>query len=145
MADYIAVIDDATNKEKLRPYVPGSPTTPTPRFSRQSANAGTWVTFGTISVQMPSSGNRSMQIRSALGTISVSYLSWLNWDSAIAWQTASLTAASSQYMNSGWNMTGATNIQQNLIQDNTNARVYRVIMQVGTSYNNNVFTFEEVT
>jgi hypothetical protein len=145
MADYITVIDDATNKEKLRPYVPGSPATPTPRFSRQSANAGVWVTFGTIAVQIPTSGNRSLQIRSASGSISVAYLSYLDWNAPPAWTTITVTPTSTTYLVAGWSFTAANQIQMALIHDTTNNRAYRVIMQIGAAYNNNIFSFEEVT
>lgn len=140
MPETFTTVDQDTGQVRVR-------TVPTAlaRFSRQTANAGTWVTFGSISVQMPASGNRSMQIRSAAGTISVAFVAWLNWDSAIAWTTVSLTTASTQYINSGWNFGNATNVQQTLIHDTTNTRAYRVVMQVGASYNNNIFSFEEVT
>jgi hypothetical protein len=116
-----------------------------PRFMRQVANAGVWVTFGTIAVSLTTSGNRSMQIRSAIGTISVAYLSWLDWNAPAPWATISVTPTSTTYLVSGWSFTGTGQIQQSLIHDTTNARTYRVIMQIGASYVGNTFSFEDVT
>jgi hypothetical protein len=103
------------------------------------------VTFGTIAVQIPTSGNRSLQIRSASGSISVAYLSYLEWNAPPAWATITVTPTSAAYLVPGWSFTAANQIQMALIHDTTNSRAYRVIMQIGASYNNNIFSFEEVT
>jgi hypothetical protein len=109
-----------------------------PRETYTTANAGMWVTHGSIQLQIPSSGSRSLQIRSASGSISIGWITWTAWNSAQN-NTASVTASSTQYLNSTWNFTNANDLQFAFIKDNTNNRTYRVTMQIGAAYNNNHF------
>lgn len=126
--------------------ITASSTQPGARSTYMLANAGTWVDFGTIGVMIPTSGNRSLQIHSTSGTIVINYTTWLGWDGSRA-PTAgvSINTASTTYLESGWNFTGAGNSHQAIIHDTTNNRRYRVNCMINASYNNCHFVVEEIT
>lgn len=112
----------------------------------QTANAGTWITIGSIQLQVPTAGNRSLQIRSAAGTINVQYNTWLGWNDARDGMTTlnGLTTSSATNLHT-YNFTVQGQMQFAHIRDTTNNRQYEVKLQIGASYNNNTFMLHEVT
>jgi hypothetical protein len=122
----------------LSPYALKTDVPASPQETYRTANAGTWVTHGTIQVQIPTSGNRSLQVRSASGTLSIFWLTWLTWENASN-NSNTVTTGSIQYLQSGWNFTAAGQCQFACIRDTTNSRTYRIAMQIGSAYNNNLF------
>lgn len=116
----------------------------------QAVNAGVPVTLGTLRFQMASGGNRSMQIASATGAaINVvigSVAPSSSGASPAGIGTVSLTLAAGgafQYIK-GHNFGAQGQFQQCLIQDQTNNRWYQMVMEVGASFNNNVFSGFEI-
>jgi hypothetical protein len=109
------------------------------------ANAGTWVNFKTLQWCLPASGNRSLQVRSVSGSVSLRWINFLAWDGTATPTSATVTTASSQYLNSGWSFGGAGNNQHAIVDDITNNKRYKVLMMINGSYNNNVFVIEDIT
>jgi hypothetical protein len=116
-----------------------------PKSARLIANAGTWVTFGSLQFAMAASGSRSFQIRSASGTISVVIHSWTGWDSTSYPFSATLTTSSNQYLEPAYGYGNSGNNQFFWIEDITNNRRYEGVATVGSAYNNNVIWVKEVT
>jgi len=115
------------------------------KSARLVTSAGVWATFGTLQFTMAASGNRSFQIRSVSGTISVVVHSWTGWDSTSYPFSASITTTSKQYLNPAYGYGNTGNNQFFWIEDVTNNRRYEGVATVGSAYNNNVIWVKEVT
>jgi hypothetical protein len=111
------------------------------------ANAGVWTKFKTLEYTLPSSGNRSIQIRSASGSINVRWNTNLNWDNSgnIISQTATIAPTSTQYLRSDWNFGGAGNMQTATVEDLTNKKIYRAQMLIGSNYQGNSWVIQDIT
>jgi hypothetical protein len=110
-----------------------------------SVNAGVVVNFGTISMQMPTSGNRSMQVRANTSTnISIMRRSIYDGGGESLTSSQTLTNSAWSYIASGWNFTSAGNWQETFIRDDSNRRMYVVTMVVGSNYDNNWFNCIEL-
>jgi hypothetical protein len=116
-----------------------------PRSIFTTFNAGTWVTFKTLQFTISASGNRSLQIRSASGSVAVRWIEGLTWDGTITLQTANLSPSSAQYLWSAWNFGNAGNQQTALIEDTTNNKRYRVTVSIGSGYLNNPLVVEDIS
>lgn len=120
------------------------------------ANAGVDVSFDQISVRIPTSGNRSIQLKSNSGTLSIA------GSSINAFITTSAGTSGSSSFFDGWNR-GFENIgtsyvywqstanfpmhgsiQEIYLTDQTNGRSYRVLCIIGSGYNNNFFEIERL-
>lgn len=112
---------------------------------RTTANAGVWVTLGSLQFAMSAGGNRSFLVRSASGTINVVIHSWTGWDATSQPFTAALTPTSNQYLEPSYGYGNAGNNQFFWIEDTTNNRRYEGVCTVGGAYNNNTFWLKEVT
>lgn len=110
------------------------------------ANAGVSVTLGTLRFQLPSSGNRSLQIATSNGLPANLQISNINHGGGSGVGTISLTVQpnSFTYVKSSWDFQGAGNTQYVFIKDITNARWYSVGMEIGSAYNNNLFWGQEL-
>jgi hypothetical protein len=109
-------------------------------------NAGVWVKFSTLQFTVPTSGNRSLQVRSVAGTADLRWITSLAWDSnETPSYTGTITPTSNQYLKSEWHFTGAGNQQTAMIEDLTNKKFYRVFMAIGGSYQNNVLVCSDIT
>jgi hypothetical protein len=116
-----------------------------PRVGRSitTADGGVIVPCGTIEVRLPASGNRSIQMRSVLGTLACrAATTWADGGNTANIVTSLTTAWT--YANSTWNFTTAGQWQDVLFIDQTNNRTYRIKMTIGASYNANQFWIEEM-
>jgi hypothetical protein len=112
------------------------------------ANGGVSVPLGTLNARLPASGNRSLQLSSATGApinLRIQNL-WQGGGAGAGIVTLSLTAVATAfvYVNSGWNFGSAGNWQDVIVEDTTNARWYRLRMEIGGSFNNNSFGGYEI-
>jgi hypothetical protein len=106
------------------------------------ADGGVTVACGTIELRLPASGNRSIQMRSVLGTLTCrAATTWADGGNTANLVTSLTTAWT--YANSTWNFTTAGQWQDLMFIDQTNNRTYRIRMTVGASYNTNQFWIEE--
>jgi hypothetical protein len=109
-------------------------------------NAGTFVTLDNIKAQLPTSGNRGLSLATVSGTVS-GYISGhyqgLAGSSSGTSSTTSLsTTATSSMFN--WNFTNQGDMSTYILRDDTNNRVYRIILIIGGSYNNNFISIERL-
>ena len=116
-------------------------------------NAGTAVSLGHLSVRIPASGNRSIQILNAIDmTISGTGKNLIipigggapaaSYDS---YQSETITANTWTYWNSGLNFGTHGSTQEILFYDEgTVAQRYRVSVIIGSSYNNNMISIERL-
>jgi hypothetical protein len=108
-----------------------------------TANAGIAVAVGSrLRVQVPTSGNRSLQLSAVSGSIVVSGLTYYNASGAPASISTTLTTTW-VYAVSTWNFGTAGSVQTIMLLD-ANGQKWKITMVIGDSYNNNVFTVEEI-
>jgi hypothetical protein len=109
-------------------------------------NAGTFVTLDNIKAQVPTSGNRGLSVATVSGTVT-GYISGhyqgIMSSSAGTSSTTSLstTATSSMF---GWNFGQQGDMSTYILRDDTNSRVYRIILIIGGSYLNNFISIERL-
>jgi hypothetical protein len=109
-------------------------------------NAGVWVKFGTLQFTIPTSGNRSLQVRSVAGNVDIRLSTSLNWDSNnTALVSATVTPTSNLYMKAEWNFGGVGNYQRAIVEDVTNTKIYSLYLAIGASYQNNVLVCSDIT
>ena len=109
-------------------------------------NAGTYVTLDNLKATVTTTGNRGLSLATVSGTIS-GYASGqyqvISGGANGSATTISLsTSASTSII--GWNFTGQGDTATYIIRDDTNNRVYRIIMIIGGSYNNNFISIERL-
>jgi hypothetical protein len=109
-------------------------------------NAGTFVTLDNIKATVTTSGNRGLSVATVTGTvtgyISGQYQVMTGGGNAGASSTSlSTTATTSMF---GWNFTSEGDTATFILRDNTNSRVYRIIMIIGGAYNNNFISIERL-
>lgn len=121
------------------------------------ANAGVDVQFDNLIVQIPSTGNRSLQLKTVSGSISMSgsstnlYLPVQSTSSGgsagtitgYTRQSSSLTTTY-QYWESTMDFSWHGSSQEILLLDETNNRTYRVLCIIGSGYFNNFFEIERL-
>jgi hypothetical protein len=109
-------------------------------------NAGTFVTLDNIKATVTSSSNRGLSVATVAGTVS-GYISGhyqgISGASAGTSSTTSLstTATTSMF---GWNFAAEGDMSTYILRDNTNNRIYRIIMIIGPSYNSNFISIERL-
>lgn len=121
------------------------------------ANAGVNVQFDNLVLTIPTSGNRSVQIKTVSGTISLSGMSNNYYLTASAGTTspavssvASYNRQSSSfgtnytYWDPNLNIQWHGSYQELFINDETNSRSYHIICMIGNGYNDNYFEIERV-
>ena len=129
---------------------PTGPTGPTgPAGTNKVAafvNPGTFVTMDNIKATLTSSGNRGLSLATVSGSITVSIAANYAVVSGSGGYSApngtyTTTASSSIF---GWNFTGAGDCSIYTISDVTNNRAYRITLQIGAGYNNNMISIERL-
>jgi hypothetical protein len=109
-------------------------------------NAGTFVTLDNLKATVTTGGNRGLSVATVAGTvsgyISGQYQLMTGGGNAGASSTSlSTTATSSMF---SWNFTSEGDTATFILRDNTNSRVYRIIMIIGGAYNNNFISIERL-
>lgn len=109
-------------------------------------NAGTFVQLDNIKATIPASGNRALALATVSGTIS-GYISGhyqgISSSSAGITQTISLSTSTSTSI-FGWNFGQQGDTSHYILRDDTNGRVYRFVVIIGGSYNNNFISIERL-
>jgi hypothetical protein len=113
-------------------------------------DAGVPVSFGDIQVQMITSGNRSLQIRttgtsftgmvSAYTTYNGASSAGFTYFSDIT-QTVTSTFA---YLGTSWGFSQNGDVAVYYLRDTSNLRFYRITLMVGPSYFNNMISIEKL-
>jgi hypothetical protein len=109
-------------------------------------NAGTFVTLDNIKAQVPTSGNRGLSLATVSGTvtgyISGHYQGILSSSAGTSSTTSLSTTASSSMFS--WNFGQQGDMSNYILRDDTNNRVYRIILIIGASFNNNFISIERL-
>ena len=121
------------------------------------ANAGVSVQFDNLIVRIPTSGNRSLQLRTVSGTSSMSgvannfYISTsTGGGSGLASSLTGFNRQSSSfgttftYWESGLNFSFHGSYQEIFLVDESNSRSYRILCIIGNGYNDNYFEIERL-
>jgi len=107
-------------------------------------NAGTFVTMDNLKATVTTSGNRGLSLATVTG--SNSYLIGGTYATdghgGYSGSLSVTTTPSSSVFN--WYFTGAGNISTYILTDVTNSRAYRITLQIGSAYNNNMISIERL-
>jgi len=110
-------------------------------------NAGTFVTLDNIKATVTTSGNRGLSLSgvssSFTATIGATYAVSGGTGGSSTNGTTSITTTPSTAA-FGWNFTGNGDISTYIVTDTTNNRAYRITLQIGGGYNNNMITIERL-
>jgi hypothetical protein len=109
-------------------------------------DAGVFVTLDNIKAQLPTSGNRGLSLATVSGTvtgyISGHYQGILSSSAGTSSTTSlSTTATTSMF---GWNFGQQGDMSNYILRDDTNNRVYRIILIIGGGYSNNFISIERL-
>jgi hypothetical protein len=110
-------------------------------------NAGTYVTMDLLKATVTTSGNRGLSLAATTGSFNILIGATFAIGSSSAAGgsagsgTINTSASTSQF---GWNFTAAGDISTYTITDTTNSRAYRITLQIGASYNNNLISIERL-
>lgn len=130
----------------MAPIVVTSP----PGYKAANLDDGVELTLDSLSVQLPTSGNRSLQFRVTSGTMSVNISGQIYWCpgnyvgnyGANYWNGNSLTTTWVQPF--GWNFPWANDVAFYSVMDLTNRRYYRVTLVIGPGYKKNNIIMERL-
>jgi hypothetical protein len=113
-------------------------------------DAGVPVSFGDIQVQMITSGNRSLQIRttgtSFTGMVSA-YTTYNGASSAGFTYFSDITqivTSTFAYLGTSWGFSQNGDVAVYYLRDTSNLRFYRITLMVGPSYINNMISIEKL-
>lgn len=108
-------------------------------------NAGTFVTMDLIKATVTTSGNRGLSLAATTGSFSIliagNYATSGGANGSSGSATITTTPSGSQF---NWNFLSAGDIATYIITDTTNSRTYRITLQIGASYNNNMISIERL-
>ena len=109
-------------------------------------NAGTFVTMDLLKATVTTSGNRGLSLASTTGSFNILIGATYATDAGTTGgdagtATVTTTAGTSQF---NWNFTTSGDISTYIITDTTNSRAYRITLQIGASYNNNMISIERL-
>jgi hypothetical protein len=107
-------------------------------------NAGTFITMDNLKATVTTSGQRGLSLATVSGSNSY-FIGGTYATDASGGYSGSLsvtTTPSSSVFN--WNFTGAGNISTYILTDATNSRAYRITLQIGSAYNNNMISIERL-
>ena len=109
-------------------------------------NAGTFVTLDNIKATVTTTSNRGLSLATVAGTVS-GYISGQyqlisgSPDGGASTTNLSTTATASMF---SWNFTIQGDASTYMLRDDTNNRVYRIILIIGGAYNNNFISIERL-
>ncbi len=109
-------------------------------------NAGTFLTLDNLKVSVTTSGNRGLSIATVSGSfvcnIAGTYANTVGGSGSSARViTYNTTPSGSPF---GWSFGAEGDISTFIINDTTNSRVYRIVLMIGYSYNNNFISMERL-
>jgi len=108
-------------------------------------NAGTFVTMDLLKATVTTSGNRGLSLAATTGSfnimISGTYGGTGGVGGGATTGTINTTPSTSQF---GWNFTAQGEGSTYIITDTTNSRSYRITLQIGSAYNNNMISIERL-
>jgi hypothetical protein len=109
-------------------------------------NAGTFVTLDNIKVTITTTGSRGLSVATVSGTVTGYISGQYQLLSGSPYGASSSTILSTTATSSmfGWNFVSEGDMATYIIRDNTNNRVYRIIMIIGGAYNNNFISIERL-
>jgi len=118
---------------------------PTATIASGFANAGVYVVMDNLKATVTTGGNRGL----SLSTVSGSNTYYIGGNYAVnggsggssGSQAVTTSVATSSF---GWNFTGAGDISTYILSDTTNFRSYRITLQIGPGYNNNMISIERL-
>ena len=109
-------------------------------------NAGTFVTMDLIKATVTTSGNRGLSLAATTGSFAINiggtYATTTPSNGGSAGTMTVTTTASASVFN--WGFTNQGDIATYIITDTTNSRAYRITVQIGNSYNNNMISIERL-
>jgi hypothetical protein len=108
-------------------------------------NAGTFVTMDNLKATVTTGGNRGLSLATVSGTNGylVGATNALSGGPGGSSGSVSLTTTASTSV-FGWNFLGAGDIATYILTDTTNSRAYRITLQIGSGYNNNLICIERL-
>jgi hypothetical protein len=108
-------------------------------------NAGTFVTMDNLKATVTTSGQRGLSLAAVSGSFNImigsSYSLTASTGGNSGTGTINTTPSSSQF---NYNFTSQGDMSVYIITDTTNNRAYRITLQIGASYNNNLITIERL-
>jgi hypothetical protein len=109
-------------------------------------NAGTFVTLDNIKATVTTSGQRGLSLATVSGTfacnIGGNYAgSGVGSDGTSGTATITTSASTSIF---GWGFTNQGDFANYIITDTTNSKAYRIIIQIGNGFNNNLVSIERL-
>ena len=109
-------------------------------------NAGTFVTMDNIKATVTTSGNRGLSLASVSGTFNINIGGNFSGPTvgnggSGGTMTITTTASGSVF---NWGFPNQSDTSTYIITDTTNSRAYRIILQIGGSYNNNMISIERL-
>ena len=118
---------------------------PTATIASGFVNAGVYVVMDNLKATVTTGGNRGL----SLSTVSGSNTYYIGGNYAVnggsggssGSQAVTTSVATSSF---GWNFTGAGDISTYILSDTTNFRSYRITLQIGGSYINNMISIERL-
>jgi len=109
-------------------------------------NAGTFVTLDNLKATITTSGNRGLSLATVAGSISgyisAQYQVMTGGNNGTAISVSLTTSASTSLF--AYNFVSEGDTATYILRDNTNNRVYRIIMIIGGAYNNNFISIERL-
>ena len=107
-------------------------------------NAGTFVTMDNLKATVTTSGQRGLSLATVSGSNSYFIGGTYATDShgGYSGSLSVTTTPSSSVFN--WNFTGAGNISTYILTDTSNSRAYRITLQIGSGYSNNLISIERL-
>ena len=108
-------------------------------------NSGTFVTMDLLKATVTTSGNRGLSLAATTGLFSIyiggNYATNGGANGSAGGATITTSASASQF---NWNFVGAGDISTYVITDITNNRAYRITLQIGGGYLNNMISIERL-
>ena len=109
-------------------------------------DAGVFVTMDNLKVSVTTSGNRGLCLAtvsgSIIGFISAQFSLTTGTSGGAAISLAITTTSSSSILN--YNFLGEGDSSTYILRDNTNSRVYRIELMIGSAYTNNFISIERL-
>jgi hypothetical protein len=111
-------------------------------------NAGTFVTMDLIKATVTTSGNRGLSLATTTGTLTYNIGGTYGWASgatsggfSVSGQSLTTTPTTAIF---GWSFPSTGDTSTYILTDTTNSRAYRITLQIGGSFNNNMISIERL-